>query len=549
MMKITLAQINPLVGDVEGATGKVLSAFRDAPPDSDLVVFPEMCLVGYPALDLLERPRVLARVEAALARLAVASKERSQCGMIVGAPMKNTTAGQRNLYNCAVLIADGEIKSVHRKALLPTYDVFDEERYFQPADSVSVVQYKGETLGISVCEDAWTDPALWPRGVIYDRDPLAELAALGATLMINISASPYSLGRERVRLDLFAEHARRHKTPVVVVNQVGGNDELIFDGTSFALDANGAPLAVLQSFAEDYVTTDMAEVGDATRFVESDDTTAMYRALVYGLQDYARKCGFGKAVVGVSGGLDSAVTLAIAVAALGPENVLSLAMPSEYSSAGSVTDSQALCENLSIDLKILPIAETYQSYLRTLEEHISSADIGVTQENLQARIRGNLLMAFSNEFGYLTLATGNKSELAVGYCTLYGDMSGGLCVLADTPKTKVYDLARHINRERKIIPQEIIDKAPSAELRPDQKDQDTLPPYAILDAILQAYIEDGLSVEEIVAKGFDSETVNWVIRAVNNNEYKRRQAAPGLRVTSKSFGMGRRMTIAAKPEQ
>lgn len=547
-MKITLGQINPLVGDVEGATEKVLSAFRAAPAESDLVVFPEMCLIGYPALDLMERPRVMARIEGALERLCRASAERPECGMIVGAPRVNPTPGQRNLHNCAVLIAAGEIKFTQRKMLLPTYDVFDEGRYFQPADSVSLVEYKGEMLGISVCEDAWTDPGLWPRGVIYDRDPLAELAAAGATLMVNISASPFSLGRERVRLDLFADHARRHKTPLVSVNQVGGNDELIFDGSSFCVDATGAPIATLKSFAEDSATVDMSAAGDPAIFVAPDETASMYDALVYGLQDYARKCGFKRAVVGLSGGLDSAVTLAIAVAAFGAENTLALSMPSEFSSEGSLTDARRLSENLATDLRVIPINDIYQSYLRSLAEHISSDKVTVTHENIQARIRGNLLMAFSNEFGHLTLATGNKSEFSVGYCTLYGDMSGGLCVLADTPKTRVYDLARYINRNHELIPHSIIAKPPSAELRPDQTDQDTLPPYETLDAILQAYIEDGLSVEEITTNGFDRETVDWVVRAVNNNEYKRRQAAPGLRVTSKSFGMGRRMPIAAKPE-
>ncbi|HEX2952598.1 MAG TPA: NAD+ synthase [Bacillota bacterium] len=546
-MKIAMAQLNPVVGAVEYNMNKAMDTLEKlAKEQPDLVVFPELFLVGYPPRDLLERTYFIHDAEMALERLTEYSKKYPETGIIMGAPVSSGCEIGRGLLNAAVLIHNGRVIFVQGKTLLPTYDVFDENRYFDPAETVKVISFKGETLAISICEDAWNEPELWPQGSIYEKDPIANLAEQGATVMINISASPFVIHKGELRLQLIQNHARRHHLPFLYINQVGGNDELVFDGGSFAVDQYGTPIVIAPTFDESLTIFETDGKGDPALVLAQDPIDSVNRALVLGVRDYMHKTGFSKAVVGLSGGIDSALTCCLAVEAVGRENVLGISMPSPYSSTGSVEDSRRLAENLGIDFRVIGITKVYESYLETLKEPFAGMAPGVTEENIQARIRGNILMAFSNKMGYLLLSTGNKSEMAVGYCTLYGDMSGGLSVLSDLPKTMVYEVSRNINREREVIPQAIIEKAPSAELRPDQRDQDTLPPYSILDAILNGYIEEGLSAEELVAEGLDRETVEWVIRAINRNEYKRRQAAPGLKVTSKAFGVGRRMPIAAK---
>jgi NAD+ synthase (glutamine-hydrolysing) len=440
---------------------------------------------------------------------------------------------------------NGRILFRQHKTLLPSYDVFDETRYFETSVSVDVFPYRGETLGIMVCEDAWNDAELWPKKM-YPVDPVAVLAGKGATILINLSASPYSVGKENVRYNLLRNHARRHGLPFVLVNQVGGNDELVFDGASLAVDRSGTPVALLPRFREAIHTLDLGISAPGLAFSPLDPVVSMFDALTFGLRDYMQKCGFHKAVLGLSGGIDSALVACLAAAALGPENVLGVAMPSMHSSAGSIEDAEILARRLGIRFETIQITDVYRTFRKALDPGFRDTPDGIAEENLQARIRGTLLMAFSNKFGYLTLSTGNKSELSVGYCTLYGDMSGGLSVIADVPKTWVYKLARYVNLEREIIPGRCFTKPPSAELRPGQMDQDSLPPYDVLDAILECYLEHGCPREEIVRRGFEPATVDWVIRAVNLSEYKRRQAAPGIKLFTKSFGMGRRMPIAAK---
>ncbi len=462
----------------------------------------------------------------------------------MGLPRPTNLASGKGLYNSAVLLCNGEVLFQQNKSLLPTYDVFDEARWFDPAPAIGVVPFQGEVLGISICEDAWNDPELWLR-VPYALDPIAALAEAGATLLINISASPFWAGKEDVRYRLLSNHARRHNLPVIFVNQVGANDELIFDGCSLFLDRAGLPVRALPAFAECIETVDSSRTGNGKRHEPEVQIESIYEGLLLGMRDYMRKTGFKQAVIGLSGGIDSALTCALAVAALGPANVHGVAMPSVYSSEGSVADAARLARNLGIDFQVVPIRETFSAYLTMLEACFAGQPQNIAEENIQARIRGNILMALSNKFGYLVLTTGNKSELAVGYCTLYGDMSGGLGVIADLPKTMVYKLARHINREREVIPEASLAKPPSAELRPNQTDQDTLPPYEALDGILHLYVDEGRSPAEITGKGFDPATVAWVIRAINLSEYKRWQAAPALKVTSKAFGTGRRIPIAA----
>jgi len=546
-MKITLAQLNPVVGDLSGNLSKLANALAQASKDSsDLLVLPELFLVGYPPKDLLERRWFIQRVKETIDKSVRMSKDYPETGILLGAPLPTGKEIGKGLYNSALLVHQGKIISVHHKSLLPTYDVFDETRYFDPASELSVISFKGEKLGISVCEEAWNDPQLWPRGRFYARDPIGELASKGASLFVNISASPFEMGKEEIRYRLIRSHAQRHKIPFVFVNQIGGNDELVFDGRSLCTDLNGEPMVVFPSFEEKVQTFDVKKSGTPGLYSPLGEIESVYQALVLGVRDYMRKCGFSRAVIGLSGGIDSALVCCLAKEALGGKNVLSISMPSPFSSKGSVEDSRMLAEKIGIQFKVLPISEIYDSYLETLKEHFQGREFDTTEENIQARIRGNILMAFSNKFGYLVLSTGNKSEMAVGYCTLYGDMSGGLSVLSDVPKTIVYELANYINRESEIIPKQIIQKAPSAELKLNQVDQDTLPPYPILDEILHYYIEEENSPEEIIGMGFDPETVKWVVRTVEQNEYKRSQAAPGLKVTSKAFGVGRRMPIAAK---
>jgi NAD+ synthase (glutamine-hydrolysing) len=544
-MKITLAQLNPIVGDVAGNLAQALKVLKETGPATDLIIFPELYLVGYPPRDLLEKPAFIERVQEALSELAAASRAFPGVGLIVGAPRPTGLGTGKGLYNSACLIHRGEIVFQRHKSLLPTYDVFDESRYFDPAPQVTTFAFQDEVLGISICEDCWCDPEYCR---LYATDPIATLAGQGATLMINISASPFQVGKEEVRYNLLHHHVQSHGQPFIYVNQVGGNDELIFDGESMALDAQGRLMAHLPAFAEAVVTFDSEAPGARGPFQAPERLATVYQALVLGLKDYLRKCGFSRVVVGLSGGVDSAVTCSLAARALGPENVLGVLMPSPFTSRGSIDDSLKLAANLGVETRLIPITPIYQSYREALQDPLKLGEIDVTLENIQARIRGNILMALSNKFGYMVLSTGNKSELAVGYCTLYGDMSGGLSVLADVPKTMVYELASYLNREGEVIPREILEKAPSAELRPDQKDQDTLPPYEILDKIMDYYLTERLAYKDIVALGFAEETVRWVIRAIDANEYKRRQAAPGLKITSKAFGMGRRIPIAVKLE-
>jgi NAD+ synthase (glutamine-hydrolysing) len=544
-MRIALVQLNTVVGDVDGNVDRILAAAGRARREgADLAVFPELCVSGYPPRDLVERAPFIRQCQAGLERVRAATSAWPGLGVVVGVPLPSRAPTGKGVSNAGVVVAEGRVIHRHDKLLLPTYDVFDEARYFDPADACTPFEFGGERIGLSVCEDAWNDPLLFrPRP--YPIDPIEMLAAGGARLMVNISASPFSVGKEAFRAGLMANHARRHRTPFVFVNQVGGNDELVFDGRSLVFGTDGEVQMALAAFEEDLRVFDGdSSPHEAYAFVE--EVESMRRALVLGVADYFSKCGFDRAVVGLSGGVDSAVTLCIACEALGAKNVLGVAMPSPFSSRRSLDDARALARALGVALEVIPIADVMAAYDAALAGVFAGRVRDVTEENIQARIRGNVLMAISNKFGHLVLSTGNKSELAVGYCTLYGDMSGGLALISDVPKTSVYRLAALYNREREVIPRSVIERAPSAELRPDQKDSDTLPPYDVLDPILDLHLEEGLCAEEIVARGFDRATVEWVVRAVRVNEYKRRQAAPGIKVTSKAFGMGRRFPIAAR---
>jgi len=547
MLKIAMAQLNPVVGDITGNLKMMDDLWSNCcAKETDLLIFPELFLVGYPPRDLLERPAFIDRVKMAIQDILRLSLEYKETGILFGAPLPTGKKTGHGLYNSAILIYDGKILLTQHKSLLPTYDVFDEARYFDPADEVEIVTFKGLRMGISICEDAWNEPDLWKGAVIYDFDPITELAKKGIDLLINISASPYFLHKEDVRCRLMSKHAKDLGVPLIYVNQVGANDELIFDGQSMFVDKNGEIAALFPAFEEQVETIDTEMTGKADLDPPREAMHYLYQSLVLGISDYFRKSGFSKAVIGLSGGIDSALTACLAVAALGKENVLGVSMPSVYSSAGSVDDSQELAKNLHIEFKIIPIADIFSVYLDTLQEHFAGKESDVAEENIQARIRGNLVMALANKFGAMVLSTGNKSEIAMGYCTMYGDMCGGLSVLADVPKTVVYELSNYINKNQEIIPWATIEKPPSAELKPGQVDQDTLPPYPVLDAILNYYIEENLSSDDIIAKGFEPETVRWVIKTVNRNEYKRKQAAPGLKVSSRAFGAGRRMPIAAR---
>ena len=542
-MKIALAQFNPTVGDFDGNSARILDLANQARLNgAELAVFSELCLCGYPPQDLIERPSFAARNQKALAQLARAIPIPSLVGY-VGKAQDDTG---KPVANSAALIADGKIVFEQRKMLLPTYDVFDETRYFQPAHTQHIFRLNPEILGITICEDCWNDKNFWSQR-LYERDPVAELVGQGSSLLLNISASPYTLDKRSLRHDMLRAIAIEHHVPVVYVNQVGGNDSLIFDGSSVAFMPDGRVAALANSFEEDLVYFDsITGVGDI-RPQPLDELGAAYHALVVGTRDYVRKCGFSKVVVGLSGGVDSAVVATIAVDAMGPENVLGVAMPGPYSSEGSLRDARCLAKNLAIELQVIAINETFDSYRKALAPVFAGLREDVTEENIQARIRGNLLMALSNKFGSIVLSTGNKSEMAVGYCTLYGDMAGGLAVISDVPKSMVYELSKFANRARMRIPQATLDKPPSAELRPNQKDQDTLPPYDVLDRILKAYVEDLHSPEEIADHyGFPLDLVRSVARRVDQNEYKRKQAPPGLKVTSKAFSVGRRFPLAQK---
>jgi NAD+ synthase (glutamine-hydrolysing) len=546
-MKIALAQFNPIVGDFEGNAKRIRDLSCDAQRGgADLAVFSELCLCGYPPQDLIERPSFEERNRRELARLATQVAIPSLVGY-VGKAQDDTG---KPVANCAALIADGKVLFEQRKMLLPTYDVFDETRYFQPAHTQHTVALGPETLGITICEDTWNDKNFWTQR-LYARDPVAEIAAKGSTVLLNISSSPYTMGKRGLRQDMLGAIVREHRLPMVYVNQVGGDDSLVFDGSSMAFAPDGTVAARAKSFEEDLIFFDTATgKGDLRQSIESE-MEATYRALVLGTRDYVRKCGFRKVVVGLSGGIDSALVATIASDALGPENVVGVAMPGPYSSEGSVRDARQLAQNLGTELLILPILDAFQSYRQILAQPFEGRPPDVAEENIQARIRGNLLMALSNKFGSLVLSTGNKSEMAVGYCTLYGDMAGGLAVISDVPKTMVYELADFVNRDaiagRTRIPFETIAKPPSAELRPNQTDQDTLPPYDVLDRILKAYVEDLRAPQQIADEtGYDIALVRSVVLKVDQNEYKRKQAPPGLKVTSKAFSVGRRFPLAQR---
>jgi len=539
-MKIAISQINPIIGDIKGNTDKILSYISKAKKeDCELIIFPELSILGYPPRDLLLRNDLLKKVDEIIKEKIL--PESKDIGILLGAPL----CKDGRIYNSALLFYHEKIFGYQHKTLLPSYDVFDETRYFKPANYRHPIIFKGVNLGITVCEDIWNDKDYWNRK-IYEIDPLEELISQGAEIIINISASPYYYGKIKLRLDMLSYIAQKYKRPIVYVNQVGGNDELIFDGSSLVITEDGKIAWRGKSFEEDFGIVDFENLSFVKdiNFIK-EDIEFIYKALVLGIKDYFSKLGFKKAVVGLSGGIDSSVTAVLAVSALGPENVLGVSMPSRYSSEGSIKDAEKLAKNLGIDFRIIPIEMIFKSYLETFNPN-GNPIMDLAEENLQARIRGNILMFISNREGYLVLTTGNKSELAVGYCTLYGDMAGGLAVIGDIPKMMVYELAKFINREREIIPQSVLTKVPSAELRPNQKDEDSLPPYIILDQILKAYIEDNLSIEEIVEKGFERSLVEEVIKKIDSAEYKRRQAPPVLKVTTKAFGMGRRMPIVWK---
>ena len=489
-MKVTIAQLNPTVGDIEGNLRRLIEIWSDLNGKTDLLIFPELYIVGYPPQDLLERTWFINKIDQAINRLIETSSDYRDTGILVGAPIPTGREYGKGLANAGVLIYQGAKVFTQAKTLLPTYDVFDEARHFDPAAEVGVIRFKDEVLGICICEDAWNAPDLWPGSKIYENDPISILIEYGATVLLNISASPFYLGKEELRYRLIQAHARKYRVPFVFTNQVGANDELIFDGGSMAFDKEGNPIYVAPYFEEEIKTVDLNSPGSLGSFKPRQRIELLYSALTLGIKDYLRKCSFQKAVIGLSGGIDSALVCCLAVDALGKENVLGISMPSPYSSVGSVEDSRKLARNLGIEFKVVPIDKIFESYLDALDEHFIRKQDDTTEENIQARIRGNILMAFSNRFGSLALSNGNKSEMAVGYCTLYGDMSGGLSVISDVPKTVVYELAEYVNGNGERIPRTIIDKAPSAELKPDQKDQDTLPPYPVLDKILQYYIEE-----------------------------------------------------------
>ena len=545
-MRIVLGQINTTVGDFLGNSAKIIEyAQRARSTRADLILFPELSICGYPPRDLVERPWFVERNRESAELIARETPGIAViCGLVT--PAKSSTG--KSVLNSAALLRDGKIAFVQSKRLLPTYDVFDEMRNFAPADHQQLIVLDGNPVALTICEDAWNDKHFWDRR-LYGVDPVEELIGAGGKVLLNISASPFYLHKREFRRDMLAAIAKNYHVPVVFVNQVGGNDSLVFDGSSMVLGPDGRVIAQAKSFEEDFLCVDTETLtGDMHPQVEGEEASA-YAALVLGTRDYVRKCGFQRVVLGLSGGIDSALTACVAVDALGRKNVIGIGMPGAYSSQGSIDDSAELAKNLGIPFEVIPIGGIFDSYLQSLQPVFSGRKADVTEENVQARIRGSLMMAISNKFGALLLTTGNKSEIGVGYCTLYGDMCGGLAVISDVPKTLVYRLARYVNSRARVIPESTIEKPPSAELRPDQRDSDSLPPYEVLDTILEAYVEDNESAETIAAKhGYDLQLVRNVTRMVDKSEYKRQQAAPGIKISEKAFGFGRRYPIAARTE-
>jgi len=542
-MKIGFAQLNPTVGDLRGNFEKIAHAYdRLVKAGADLILTPELAITGYPPQDLVFKsrfvPETLATLEKLHARIA-------KVPLLVGFVDRNEGRG-KPFHNAAALLELGQPIRKTYKSLLPTYDVFDEDRYFEPGRGSEPFSIQGKKIGVTICEDIWTEHYL-PRP-LYDVEPVRGLIEKGADIIVNLSASPFSLHKPAIRYEMVGALARTYQRPICYCNAVGGNDQLVFDGTSIAVNSSGALIAQLKSFCEDEAIVD-TETRSSIEFHEGKTAAELFAALSLGLRDYVHKCGFKSVVLGLSGGVDSAVVAAVAVDALGAENVVGVSMPSQYSSPGSISDALALAKNLGVKCLQIPITKSFEIFKAQFQEIFAGLPEDTTEENMQPRLRAMTLMALSNKFGHLLLTTGNKSELAVGYCTIYGDMAGGLAVISDVPKTLVYDLARWINSDyasRQIIPRSTIDKPPSAELKPDQTDQDTLPPYDVLDEILRLYVEENLSAPDIIGHGFDEKTVRWVQRRVDLNEYKRQQAAPGLKVTARAFGVGRRMPIAQK---
>jgi NAD+ synthetase len=542
-LKIALAQLNPTIGDLEGNSRKIEDACRQAGKvGADLVVFSELVLTGYPPRDLLYKPDLICEGQKALESLVARIQGPA---VLMGHVGKRKNGAGKGLTNSAVLFQNGRVLAQADKVLLPSYDVFDENRYFQAAHHPVIYELSGIKLGITICEDIWNFPDFYDQN-IYHSNPVAELAQAGADIILNISASPYRVGRWQTRRKLGQHIVDQFKLPFVLVNQVGGNDDLLFDGHSFALSASGKVIAQAKGFEEDLIVVDLEQGKSDVRPTPECDEEEMFRGLVMGIRDYLNKCGYSKAVVGLSGGIDSAVVAAIAVEALGAESVMGISMPSQYTASQSISDAERLAGNLGLSFSVVAIQELFEQYKKSLSPLFSGMAEDVTEENIQARIRGNILMAVSNKLGSMVLSTGNKSEMSVGYCTLYGDMAGGLSVISDVPKMKVYALAHWINRDKEIIPQAIIERPPTAELKPNQTDQDSLPPYEVLDPLLEGYVEKHWSVERLIKEGYDAEVVRQVARMVDSNEYKRNQAAPGLKVTAKAFGSGRRNPIAQK---
>jgi NAD+ synthase (glutamine-hydrolysing) len=545
-VKIALGQINPTVGDFSGNAAKMIEYARRAQAaGAGLILFPELSVCGYPPRDLVERPSFVARNRDTVEHVAAETRGIAViCGLVT--PAHSETG--KSAMNSAALLQDGKVAFLQSKMLLPTYDVFDEMRNFAPAKSQDLFSFCGNRMVLTICEDAWNDKLFWPKR-LYTVDPIETLIRAGGNFVLNISSSPFWIGKRELRRDMLAAIARHHKVPVALVNQVGGNDSLVFDGSSIVLNPQGEVIALGRSFEEDLIYFDSKTlIGDLHDQIEGEEAS-VYAALVLGTRDYMRKCGFQKAIIGLSGGIDSALTAVIAADAVGPENVVGVGMPGPYSSPGSIDDACALAKNLGIRFELLSINSTVEAYRETLQQVFAGRKEDVTEENIQSRARGTLLMALSNKFGAIVLSTGNKSELGVGYCTLYGDMVGGLAVISDVPKTLVYRLSHYVNSRRPVIPEATLEKPPSAELRPNQKDSDSLPPYEILDAVLEDYVEAAHSAEQIAAEhGFDIEVVRRVVRMVDRAEYKRQQAAPGIKISPKAFGYGRRFPIAAKSE-